>query len=67
MKIKRNKTQIYLLLIFSLALLIGVGYATLFETLKINGQTTINKASWDIYMKDISVTSGSVKQQQYPH
>ena len=66
MKIKRNKTQIYLLLIFSLALLIGVGYATLFETLKINGQTTINKASWDIYMKDISVTSGSVEATTIP-
>ncbi len=66
MKIKRNRTQIYLLLIFSLALLIGVGYAALFETLKINGQTTINKASWDIYMKDISVTSGSVEATTIP-
>ena len=27
MKIKQNKTQVYLLLIFSLALLIGIGYA----------------------------------------
>ena len=66
MKLKQNKTQVYLLLIFSLALLIGVGYAALSATLKINGQTTINKASWDIYMKDISVTSGSVEATTIP-
>ena len=60
MKLKQNKTQIYLLLIFSLALLIGVGYAALSATLKINGQTTINKASWDVHMENINVTSGSV-------
>ena len=60
MKLKQNKTQVYLLLIFSLALLIGVGYAALSATLNINGQTTINKASWDVHMEDINVTSGSV-------
>ena len=66
MKIKRNKTQVYLLLIFSLALLIGVGYAALSVTLKINGQTTINKASWDIHMEDINVTTGSVTATTVP-
>ena len=60
MKLKQNKTQVYLLLIFSLALLIGVGYAALSATLNINGQTTINKASWNVHMEDINVTSGSV-------
>ena len=66
MKIKKNKTQIYLLLIFAVALLIGVGYAALSATLKINGQTTINKASWDIHMEDINVTSGSVTATTVP-
>ena len=37
MKMKKNKTQIYLLLIFVVALLIGVGYAALSATLNING------------------------------
>ena len=60
MKLKQNNAQVYLLLIFSLALLIGVGYAALSATLNINGQTTINKASWDVHMEDINVTSGSV-------
>ena len=60
MKLKQNKTQIYLILIFAVALLIGVGYAALSATLNINGQTTINKASWDVHMEDINVTSGSV-------
>ena len=66
MKLKQNKTQVYLLLIFSLALLIGVGYAALSATLNINGQTTINKASWDIHMEDINVTSGSVTATTVP-
>ena len=66
MKLKQNKTQVYLLLIFSLALLIGIGYAALFATLNINGQTTINKASWDIHMEDINVTSGSVTATTVP-
>ena len=66
MKIKKNKTQIYLLLIFAVALLIGVGYAALSATLNINGQTTINKASWDIHMEDINVTSGSVTATTVP-
>ena len=39
-----NRLKFYLLLVFSLALLIGVGYAALSATLNINGQTTINKA-----------------------
>ncbi len=60
MKIKKNKNSLYLAAIFSVALLIGVGYAALSATLNINGQTTINKASWDIHMEDINVTSGSV-------
>ena len=66
MKLKQNKTQVYLLLIFLLALLIGVGYAALSATLNINGQTTINKASWDIHMEDINVTSGSVTATTVP-
>ena len=66
MKLKQNKTQVYLLLIFSLALLIGIGYAALSATLNINGQTTINKASWDIHMEDINVTSGSVTATTVP-
>ena len=66
MKLKQNKTQVYLLLIFSLALLIGVGYAALSATLNINGQTTINKASWDVHMEDINVTSGSVTATTVP-
>ena len=66
MKMKKNKTQVYLLLIFSLALLIGIGYAALSATLNINGQTTINKASWDIHMEDINVTSGSVTATTVP-
>ncbi len=66
MKIKKNKIQIYLLLIFAVALLIGVGYAALSATLNINGQTTINKASWDVHMEDINATSGSVEATTAP-
>ena len=65
-KTLKNKTQIYLIIILSLFLLVGIGYAALSATLKINGQTTINKASWDIHMEDINVTSGSVTATTVP-
>ncbi len=51
---KKNNTSLYLVVIFAVALLIGVGYAALSATLKINGQTTINKATWDVHFENIS-------------
>ena len=56
---KKNNTSLYLAAIFAVALLVGVGYAALSATLKINGQTTINKASWDVHFEDITTNDTS--------
>ena len=61
--IRRNYAIIVVLL---LVIGISIGYAALSATLNINGQTTINKASWDIHMEDINVTSGSVTATTVP-
>ena len=56
---KKNNTSLYLAAIFAVALLIGVGYAALSATLKINGQTTISKASWDVHFESITTNDAS--------
>lgn len=56
---KKNNTSLYLAAIFAVALLIGVGYAALSATLKINGQTTISKASWDVHFESITTNDSS--------
>ena len=60
MKLKNKKTQIYLMIILIVAILIGIGYAILTSNLNILGNTTINKASWDIHLENLSVTDGSI-------
>ena len=56
---KKNNTSLYFAAIFAVALLIGVGYAALSATLKINGQTTINKATWDVHFENISTNDST--------
>ena len=56
---KKNNTSLYLAAIFAVALLIGVGYAALSATLKINGQTTINKASWDVHFENVATNDST--------
>ena len=56
---RKNNTSLYLAAIFAVALLIGVGYAALSATLKINGQTTISKASWDVHFESITTNDSS--------
>ena len=55
-KIQRSHIIIYLVMI----VLIGVGYAALNVTNKINGVTEIKSASWDIYFDQVEVQDGSV-------
>ena len=56
---KKNNTSLYLTAIFAVALLIGVGYAVLSATLKINGQTTISKASWDVHFENVATNDST--------
>ena len=60
----KKKNTKYLVILLSVAILIGVGYAALSATLNITGQTTIEKASWDIHFENLEVTSGSVAPHQ---
>ena len=56
MKRQRNKTISLLILL----LIIGIGFAALATTLKINGNAHINKNTWSIYWTNRQVVDGSV-------
>ncbi len=57
---RNNKKSIYLIIIFMIAIVIGVGYAYLSSNLNILGNTTINKASWDVHFENLRITDGSI-------
>ena len=59
MKKKRKFTKIYIIL----ALFISIGFAYLSTNLSINGTSTFNKATWNVYFDNIEVDSGSVELQ----
>ena len=57
----RKKNKKYTLIILLLLLVcVSIGYAALTTTLNINGNTNIEKASWDIHFENLQVTDGSV-------
>ena len=60
MKKNGDKKQIYIALLFVVALAIGVGYAFLNSTLNITGNTTIKENTWDVHFENFNVTNGSV-------
>ncbi|MBE6157980.1 MAG: hypothetical protein E7160_04220 [Firmicutes bacterium] len=60
MKKRNDKKQIYIAIIFVLALAIGMGYAFLNSTLNITGNATIKENSWDVHFENFTPTSGSV-------
>ena len=53
---KRNKSLLFIILIIC----ISVGYAILTSNLKINGNSMVKSASWNIHWDNIVVNSGSV-------
>lgn len=55
MRKKKNKYALIILLL----LVIGVGYAALTSTLNINGNTIIEKSSWDVHFENLKVNPGS--------
>ncbi|MBQ2640159.1 MAG: hypothetical protein IJF92_05330 [Bacilli bacterium] len=58
-KIKK-KRNMYLLIVFVVALVIGIGYAILSNNLNIAGSTNIKDNTWNIHFENLNVTSGSV-------
>ena len=64
MRKNRKKTIRQSLLI--LLLLIGIGYAALRTTLKIDGTVGVDKTTWDVHFENVSVTNGSVTANPAP-
>ena len=56
----KKKRNMYLIIVFVTALLIGVGYAILNSSLNITGSTKIKDNIWDVHFENVNVTSGSV-------
>ena len=58
MKKKNKKYMLVILLLLVVG--VSIGYAALTTTLNINGNTKIEKATWDVHFENLQVTDGSV-------
>ena len=56
----KKKKQLYLAIILTLVIVIGVGYAFLTSNLIITGNTTIKDNTWNIHFENFAPTTGSV-------
>jgi len=59
-KQERHKSGSAVMILLLLVVAISIGYAALTTTLIINGDSTINKATWDVHFANINVEPGSV-------
>ena len=59
MRDKNSKKRYTLVVLLLLLVGISIGYAAIATTLNINGNTTIEKASWDIHFENLVKTTGS--------
>ena len=55
-----KKRNMHLLIVFVVALVIGIGYAILSNNLNIAGSTKIKDNTWNVHFENINVASGSV-------
>ena len=51
-----NKRRLYFVILFSLILSIGLGYAYLQSVLTFSGTTKISKNNWDIHFDNLNYT-----------
>ena len=63
---KRNKKQNIKLLALILILLLGIGYAALKTTLKIDGTVNVDKTTWNVHFENVSIIEGSVTANPAP-
>ena len=63
---KENRKKTIRISILILILLIGIGYAALKTTLKVDGTVNIDKATWDVHFENVNTTSGSVTASPAP-
>ena len=57
----RIKYRLSTLLLVLVLLFLTLGYAFLTQSLNINGSSSINNATWNIYWDNVQVTEGSVE------
>ena len=57
---RTNRKKTIKLAILVLILLLGIGYAALKTTLKVDGTVNVDKTSWDVHFENVSITEGSV-------
>ena len=62
-RVKNKKTHVFMLI---LLLILGIGFAALAATLKINGTITIDSAKWDVHFENVQITEGSVTATTVP-
>ena len=62
-RVKNKKTHVFMLV---LLLILGIGFAALAATLKINGTITIDSAKWDVHFENVEVVQGSVTATTVP-
>ena len=60
MRRRRKTNKIYALIL--ILLVVSLGFATLSTTLKINGTSTLNKNTWNIYWDNIANKKGVTPQ-----
>ena len=58
---KRKTLYLILCVIVIFIFTLSIAYATLSATLNITGSTEISSSSWDIYLDNVEVKSGSVE------
>lgn len=63
---RENRKKTIRIVVLILILLIGIGYAALKTTLKVDGTVNIDKATWDVHFENVNITEGSVTANPAP-
>lgn len=63
---RENRKKTIRIAVLILILLLGIGYAALRTTLKIDGTVNVDKATWDVHFENVNITPGSVTANPAP-
>lgn len=56
---RKSHTKLYLIIVFSLSLFIGLGYSYLQTALGINGLTKVSKNNWDVHFENLKAPNNN--------
>ena len=56
---RKSNVKLYLIIVFSLSLFIGLGYSYLQTALGINGLTKVSKNSWDVHFENLKAPNNN--------